>query len=90
MSVTINIPVFLQNFAGDKDSHQAEGSTVGEALLNLCQQYPEVKRLLFDKQGQLFSYIGIYLNGTDAYPDELAKPVNDGDVIHVLMLIAGG
>lgn len=90
MSVTINLPMFLQSFAGDKDSHQAEGQTVGEALLNLCQRYPEVKRLLFDKQGSLFSYIGIYLNGTDAYPDELARPVKDGDVIHVLMLIAGG
>jgi len=90
MSVTINIPIFLQAFAGDKDSHQEEGQTVGEALANLCQRYPEMKRLLFDKQGKLFSYIGIYLNGTDAYPDELAKPVKDGDVIHVLMLIAGG
>ncbi len=90
MSVTVNIPNFLQGFAGDKDSHQVEGKTVGEAVLNLCQQYPEMKRLLFDKQGNLFTYIGIYVNGADAYPDELAKPVKDGDVIHVLMLIAGG
>jgi adenylyltransferase/sulfurtransferase len=90
MSVTINIPIFLQAFAGDKDSHQEEGNTVGEALLNLCQKYPDMKKLLFDRQGKLLTYIGIYLNAKDAYPDELSRPVNDGDVIHVLMLIAGG
>ncbi len=90
MSVTINLPPFLQSYAGDKESHQAEGSTVREALADLCRQYPEMKRLLFDKGDTLFPYIGIYLNGEDAYPDELAKPVKDGDVIHVLMMIAGG
>ena len=90
MSVTINIPIFLQAFAGDKDSHQVEGKTVGEALNNLVHSYPDMKKLIFDKQGKLLTYIGIYLNAKDAYPDELSKPVNDGDVIHVLMLIAGG
>ncbi len=90
MSVTVNIPVFLQAAAGDKESHQVEGKTVGEAVADLCRQYPEMKAQLFDKQGNLFRYVGIYVNGTDAYPDELAKPVKDGDVIQVLMMIAGG
>jgi len=49
-----------------------------------------MKKLIFDKQGKLLTYIGIYLNAKDAYPDELSKPVAGGDVIHVLMLIAGG
>ncbi len=90
MSVTINIPIFLQSFVDDKESLQEEGNTVGEALRNLCQQYPDMKKLLFDRQGKLMTYLGIYLNAQDAYPDELLKPVKDGDAIHILMLIAGG
>ncbi len=90
MSVRISIPMFLQSFAGEKDVVETKGRNVGECLDDLGAQYPDMKKLLFDAKGKLHSYVGIYVNGQDAFPEELAKPVSDGDLVHILYMIAGG
>jgi molybdopterin converting factor small subunit len=46
--------------------------------------------MVFDKKGKLHNYIGIYVNGEDAFPQQLAKAVRDGDEIHILYIIGGG
>jgi molybdopterin converting factor small subunit len=45
--------------------------------------------MLFDKSGNLLNYVDIYVNGESSYPEELAKPVKDGDEIHITLIIAG-
>ena len=39
---------------------------------------------------QLLSYIDIYVNRESAYPEELNKPVKDGDELHIVIIIGGG
>ncbi len=90
MAVTVNIPTYLQTYTGNKGNVEVKGSTVGECLINLVQQFPEVQKMLFTRSDRLHSYIGIFVNGQDAYPDDLAKAVKDGDTIHVLYIIGGG
>lgn len=34
--------------------------------------------------------INIYVNGESAYPEELAKPVKDGDELTIDLIIEGG
>ncbi len=63
---------------------------MGECLDNLVQQFPDLKRELFDKKGKLKNIIEIYLNMASAFPDELAKPTKAGDEIHITILLAGG
>jgi molybdopterin converting factor small subunit len=46
--------------------------------------------MLVDDSGRLHSYVGIYINGQDAFPGEMSKPVKSGDEIHVLYALAGG
>jgi len=38
----------------------------------------------------LLNYVDIYVNQESSYPEELAKPVKDGDELHITMIIAGG
>lgn len=90
MSIKVNLPVFLQAFVGDKETVEVEGKTVGDCLKALSDQYPAIRKMLVNDKGALHSYVGIYINTEDAFPNELDKPVSDGDEIHVLYALAGG
>ena len=67
-----------------------EGRTVGQCLEALVRRYPDLKAVLFDEHGELQRNLEIYLNLESAYPDELLKPVQDGDQIHITVMLTGG
>lgn len=90
MSIKINIPSYLQPFTNNMEVIEASGGTVGECLNHLVKQFAGMEKMLLAKNGKLFNYVNIYLNGEDAYPDELAKAVKDGDELHILYIIGGG
>lgn len=90
MSVKIKLPQFLQHLAGDQKVVEVNGKTVGECLKGLISQYPMLKEKLFDDNGKLLKPIDVYVNGKSAYPEELAKKVNDGDELYIMLVIAGG
>ncbi len=90
MSIKIDIPSYLQPFTNNMEVVEANGSTVGECLNHLVKQFPGIEKMLFAKNGKLFGYVGIYVNGEDAYPEELAKSVKDGDELYILYIIGGG
>ena len=90
MSIKVEIsPIFAQH-TDNRLEFRLKGSTVGECLDQLIKQFPGMKSALFDQSGRLYRYIDIYINGESAYPDELAKPVKNGDKLNVLILVAGG
>jgi len=90
MSIKIGIPSYLLPFTNNLEVIEVNGSTVGQCLKYLFEEYPSMEKMLFDKKGKLLSYVGVYINGEDAYPDELAKPVKDGDELYILYIIGGG
>ncbi|OGO01744.1 MAG: hypothetical protein A2Y90_05045 [Chloroflexi bacterium RBG_13_52_12] len=90
MTTEISIPPVLQALAGDVKQIEISGSTVGECLNALVKMYPQMKPRLFNKQGKLANGINIFLNGENAYPEPLAKPVRDGDKIHIAFIVLGG
>jgi molybdopterin converting factor small subunit len=90
MSIKIDVPSYLQPFTNNRAVVEVHGSTVDECLKHLVKQFPDVGKMLFDKDDKLFGNLGIYVNGADAYPETLAKAVNDGDELHIPHIIAGG
>lgn len=90
MSVIVNLHPSLQRFTNGQATVKVEGNTVGQCLDGLVKQFPEIKSRLLDKKGKLLNYIDIYVNQESSYPEELAKPVRDGDEIHITLIIAGG
>ncbi|MFC2041577.1 MoaD/ThiS family protein [Chloroflexota bacterium] len=90
MSVKIYIPPYLQPFVNNTEVFEAKGSTVGECLNYLLERSPDIANKLFNKKGELHGYVAIYINEEDAYPDELARSIKDGDKIHILYIIGGG
>jgi hypothetical protein len=49
-----------------------------------------MEKALFAKKDKLHNIVEVYLNHGSAYPDELVKPVKDGDEIHLVVMLAGG
>ena len=90
MSVTVNLGPGLQRLTGGKATVRVEGNTVGHCLEAMIKQFPKIEPRLFDKKGKLRNYVDIYVNQESAYPEGLAKPVRDGDEIHITLIIAGG
>ena len=90
MGIKINLYPFFHQYANGQQVVEVNGSTVGQCLDQIVTQFPEIKQELFDKDDKLYSYLDIYINGQSAYPEELGKPVKDGDELHILMVIGGG
>jgi molybdopterin converting factor small subunit len=90
MSAKFIMPVFLQPVTNDRESIEVEGRTVQECLEIIIREYPAIRKLLMDKNGKLHNYVGVYINGKDAYPNEMEKEVKPGDEVHILYTLAGG
>jgi molybdopterin converting factor small subunit len=90
VSVQINIHKTHRQFTNGLDIIEVEGNDVGACLDNLIGQFPDMKKVLFDKKGNLMNVIEIYINQKSAYPNELAGQVKDGDHIYITLMIAGG
>ena len=88
--IKINIPSYMQPFTNSMEVVEVNGSTVGKCLNHLVKQFPGIKGQLFSKNGDLFENVIISVNGESAYPEQLAKPVKDGDELNILLIIGGG
>ena len=90
MSINVSIHRTHRQFTDGLDTVEVEGNSVGNCLDDLIRQFPDMGNALFDKKGKLLNAIEIYINLKSAYPDELVKPVKDGDDIHITLMLAGG
>jgi molybdopterin converting factor small subunit len=90
VSVTINVHKTHREFTDGIERLETNGQTVGDCIQDLVSRYPGMKSAIFDAKGRLLNQIEIYLNMESAYPDELKKPVKDGDEIHIAVMLAGG
>ena len=90
MSIKVNITSLLQHTTNGVKVAEVNGDTVGQCLDQLVKQFPRLEQALFDKNGKLHSYFDIYINKESAYPEELAKPIKDGDELSIILILGGG
>ncbi len=90
MPVRVHIHTTHRQFTNGLEVVSVEGNTVGECLSYLVQQYPGMEKALFGKKDRLLNVVEVFVNHATAYPNELAKPVKDGDEINLLVMLAGG
>jgi molybdopterin converting factor small subunit len=90
MSVKIHLHQSHCQYTNGLGIIEANGSTVGECLDDLVQHYPLMEKVLFHSEGELHNQLEVYVNMKSAYPDELAKAVEDGDQIHLTLMFSGG
>ena len=91
MSIKVNISrYFFQGWSNEWVVAEVSGNTVGQCLNHLVRQFPAIKEEIFDEDGKVAAEAWIFVNGESAFPEELAKPVKDGDVIDIIPIAVGG
>jgi len=90
MPAKVHIHITHRQFTNGLDVVPVEGNTVGECLNHLTKQFPGMEKALFAKKDKLLNVVEVFVNHATAYPNELIKPVKDGDEIHLLVMLAGG
>ena len=80
----------MKSLTNNAKEIKAKGSTVGENFNHLIEQFPDIRKQLFNEKGGLFDNIIISVNGENAYPEQLTKSVKDGDEVNIVFVIGGG
>ncbi|MFP3879944.1 MAG: MoaD/ThiS family protein [Dehalococcoidia bacterium] len=90
MTITVRLHPLLQKLAGGCEAVEVTGRTTGECLEQVEGHFPDVRRLIRDKRGQLRRYCEILVNSESANTGGLGTLVRDGDQIDIVVLITGG
>jgi molybdopterin synthase sulfur carrier subunit len=90
MAVSVKIPTQLREATGGDSTASVHGSTVGEVLDSLYEQYGELRSRIAE-DGGLRRFVNVYVGGEDIrFLDGLDTPVEDGDEVTILPAVAGG
>ena len=91
MSVSVRIPTPLRKVTNGEDKVNADGNTVRAIIASLDSQFPGIKGRLCDDNGELRSFVNIYVNGEDIrFMEGVESGVNSGDEISIVPAVAGG
>jgi hypothetical protein len=90
MSINVKISPVLARYTKNHLEATVTGANVRECLECLVEQFPKLQNPLFDKNGQLKSYLTIYINQEKTSSDILSKPVTNKDTLFIIQLLAGG
>ncbi len=87
----VRIPPVLRAQAGGNKQVDVDGSTVGDVIKGLVEQYPGLGEQLLGADGSLNRFVNVYLNDQDVrYLQELATPADARDTVVILPAMAGG
>ena len=89
--VLIRIPAALRDYTSGTHELPVTGETVAGALDQLAACYPQLRRHLYTEQGELRSYVNVFVNEDDVRAlNGLATGLRDGDTLMIVPSIAGG
>ncbi len=91
MSITVQLPTALRPYVDRQAAVSLEGKTVADVLDRLTVRYSALKPHLMGPDGNLRSFVNVYLNDSDVRDLQGGQtPVKDGDTLLIVPAIAGG
>jgi molybdopterin synthase sulfur carrier subunit len=91
MSVSVRIPTPLRKHTDGQEEVEVDGSTAGEVLQNLGEEYPDLREKIFTDDGGVRRFVNVFANDRDIrFQDELETEVDDGDQVSIVPAMAGG
>ena len=76
MSIKVNISrYFFGSWTNETVVTEVTGNTVQQCLNHLLKHFPNIKKEIFDEDGEFSAMARIFINGESAFPEELAKHV---------------
>jgi molybdopterin synthase sulfur carrier subunit len=87
---SIKIPTPLRAYTNNQAQVNVSGSTVGAALNDLTDQYPELRQHLFNG-AELRNFVNVFLGDEDVrFLDGLKTEIDPDDALRIIPSIAGG
>jgi len=87
--VTVKVSPLLRRYTNDKESVKVKGNSPIECLNALEAKYPDLKRLLYDKNGTLLPRVMFFVNNQRIHADELNSTLKNGDELLISVAIGG-
>ncbi len=82
------IPTPLRSYTEQAAIVEAEGSTVGELLVDLDRRYPGIRFRMIDEQDDIRQHVKIFINRERIAA--LEEPLEPGDEVQILQALSGG
>ena len=87
----IIVPTPMQRYTMNHEEVEVGGATVDHALQHLAENYPDIRKHLFNDDGTTRAFVNVYVNDEDSrYLQAGATPVKDSDTLTIVPSIAGG
>jgi molybdopterin converting factor small subunit len=89
--VSLRIPTPLRVYANGQHEVIVHGTNVGEAMQDLVNQFPALKKHLFNEADELRPFVNLFLGDEDVrYLQGVETPLQEGDKLMIIPSIAGG
>ncbi|MBT3241288.1 MAG: molybdopterin synthase sulfur carrier subunit [Chloroflexi bacterium] len=88
---TISIPTPFRPFTEGISKLELKANHVGGAVRELADQFPTLEQHLFSENGEIRSFVNLFLNGEDVrYLQGDETLLNPDDQLRIIPSIAGG
>lgn len=88
---TIIIPTPLRKYTNQNRRFETQKSNLSDAIAQFIDEHPEVKQNLLDEDGNIRSYIKIYIGDEEVDPAKNGSITLDEDTeVSIVPAIAGG
>lgn len=87
----IIIPTPLRKFTEQNRNFETDSDDLTEAIQDFVEEYPDVKDNLLDEDGNIRSYIKVYIGDDEVHPDENGSiTLSEDTEVSIVPAIAGG
>jgi molybdopterin converting factor small subunit len=91
VKVNVSIPGNLRRYCAEQEHLEAEGSTIGEALADLAERFPQLGERVMDEQGRLRSHLVVIRADEILSRNGLHElPLQDGETLRIFVAASGG
>jgi len=91
MMIEVRVPTMLRSSTNNLARFSLEATTLTEAISNLMQEYPLLRRHMYDDAGQLRQHVLIFYNDDNIkWLERLDVPLKQGDRLSVVQAVSGG
>ena len=95
MKVTVeflSLPIVVKKVGSKSVVMDFSGTTVHDLVREVASKYgSDVKKFLLDETGKLDMHLALSLNQQDFIrQDQMDRPLQEGDRVTIMMLVAGG
>lgn len=88
---TLKIPTPLRSYTSGRAEMSVSGENVAAAMQDVIEQFPELKKHLYNEDGELRNFVNLFL-GEDNIRDlqGMDTLLDEGDTLRLIPSIAGG